>query len=615
MTPPVSNLRPIARFPITQTLYDHVWSKKGRIVPRAQLVSDGLCDDILHRLSPFLRRDAPLDILDLWPGCGLWSSKVNDLLRPRRHVLIEPTLQYFGPMLRPLANSKPCYELLSMNIYKQNNWDDIMTKYLPEQGPPSRNNTDSLPKNDALLVLASPTLPVSKRDHYTPSRWWSHLMESCMQQTGLHRYGSVRVLASLPVSEMQAVLPRAVHHRKRASILTDTVALHTFEVASPYDSDTELLCNIKGWDVLTRGAKRVAERTAAQGITTPAGREPVAIPMAPESPEAGKNPLPHIPRLFVDSHKQIMKDIARGRQAEKKDTPDKQKHKRIASTAISRLKHENSQAHAREVIAKMALELDELSRTLSRAAANPNQSQEQLKVLDDQIATLQSALSEKTDRALVKFRNPALQRIDDDRAAEQSNNFDDSILLWDRRPFEPLRIDPEEEYPREKSRCLVYFEADPNPPIIQHLHSFPPEEQHDLLRIYESFTLAANNRGAMPLSDFLPLIFINRPVNDIVKAIPSLAEYATKRLKPGAGPIALEDPNSADPNTLYQENLDYDLSTCRLRSLPVRVLWDIIVEYKRTATNVSTVQLSRMLGGTLTAFRAGGDFVPAHKLH
>lgn len=43
MTPPVSNLRPIARFPITQALYDHVWSNKGRIVPRAQLVSDGLC--------------------------------------------------------------------------------------------------------------------------------------------------------------------------------------------------------------------------------------------------------------------------------------------------------------------------------------------------------------------------------------------------------------------------------------------------------------------------------------------------------------------------------------------------------------------------------------------
>jgi hypothetical protein len=52
---------------------------------------------------------APLDILDLWPGGGLISSKVNELLQPRRHVLVEPDPRFnFGIIAEFSRFPRPC---------------------------------------------------------------------------------------------------------------------------------------------------------------------------------------------------------------------------------------------------------------------------------------------------------------------------------------------------------------------------------------------------------------------------------------------------------------------------------------------------------------------------
>lgn len=556
-------------------------------------------DDILQRISPYLRRNSPIDILDLWPGSGFWSSKVNDFLQPRRHVLIEPDMTAYGPLLRPIAASKPCYEILERDVYSIDDWADIIKQYLPEQGPSNRNTAGVLPKNDTLLVLANPPETVSKKDHYTPARWWSVLMEDCMKQSGLHCYGSVPMLVSLPVSEVQVVLPRSVANRRRPAVLTECLARHAVEVANPYAYELEAWYTWKGWDLISKSTKRVAERTAEQNIVVPAGREPPPLLTAPESPDPGLKPTPYMPRLRTERHERQIKEL---KAADR--TPKSATSKRQRGRISTKLNQENRSVYIRDLITRNQLKIDLLSQTLSAAAADPASNSERLKALDGQLAALKSAAAEQIANTHFTARGMADLTTDDSRTALLSSNFDDSVLLWDQRPFEPLHIKSEEVYPRELPRSLLYFEADPKSPVMQKLQPVPVEERRELLQLFEASSLSFATSNGKPVGEILQSIFPGRSINDLVKAIPSLAPYATKRIKPNAGPTPLKGPT--DPNRCFQENVDYDMSDCRLRCLPVLTLWEILLEYQKNSMNyVSALQFSRLLGGTMTSYRAG----------
>ena len=118
-------------------------------------------DDVLKRVSPYLRRNPPVDILDLWPGGGFLSSKVNTLLEPRRHLLVEPNINFHG-LLTPLVESKPCYKLVQEHIYGKCDWVDFFATHFPQQGPGNRESSGVIPKNDTLPVsythLTLPTI-------------------------------------------------------------------------------------------------------------------------------------------------------------------------------------------------------------------------------------------------------------------------------------------------------------------------------------------------------------------------------------------------------------------------------------------------------------------------
>jgi transcription factor 1 len=575
-------------------------------------------DDILKRLSPYLLRKPAVDILDLWPGGGLWSSKINDLLKPRRHVLIEPDLKTFKPLLQPLAQSRPCYELLSTDIHAINDWKSLLSIYFPEQEPSDHDDRDSLPKNDTLLILANPPPTGSKKDHYTPARWWSVFMETCMRQSGLHTYGSVRMIASLPVADAQAVIPRTVAERKRPALLTENVALHAFEVAGP--KDPSMWVAFKGWDVVADNASRVAQRAAEQGVTTPRGREIPPIPMAPESPDPGRLPVPYVPRTCTEFHEKLMQKINSSTlmAADSATSGKGGKRNQTRMRALIQLNKENRDAYYRQRLANKRAELDELMRTLSRSAADPNVDSTALKPILDDIETVKAAVAQETSDIHYDVLKELPTLIDDKRASLHTGNFDDAVLLWDRRPFEPLLIEPEELFPRNAERSVLYFEADSNPTSLQKVHQLPPDQRDDPFRLFEAYSLTMGTRNLITVAEFLQLIFPDRPINDIVKSIPSLAVFAAKTPKPDFDnlPKTKHGPGeNLDPAACYQDNLDYDLSDVRVRCLPSSTLWDIFVDYEKSDMKLSAVQLNRLLGGTLTSFRSGEYLMPAKKYH
>ncbi|KAJ5769292.1 hypothetical protein N7520_003851, partial [Penicillium odoratum] len=586
-----------ARFPITQTLhklYMKRASRRGGFT--AGYVSEKLCDDMIQRVSPYLLRNAPVDILDLWPGCGLLSSKLNDLLRPRRHVMIEPNLKLYGPVLQELAESKPCYKFASGEVYGAN-WAPIYEKYLPEQIRPVPEFGGTLPKNDTLLVLARPPGTDSKQNHYTPARWWASVMEDCMNQTGLHMYGSVRILVGLNTHELQVVLPRSIHERRRPAMLTENVAFHTFELASVYEP--EPWYTLKTWKSIERNKQRVAERTAEKGVITPPGREPPALQMAPQSP-ASRNKVPYNPRARTEAHYRYEKAIRKSEELSKTKSDDptpktKSKVHIEARTARHALNFDNLCSFTREDISNDLSAIDDCVRKLSRAAADPKMTADELKKLDQEIETRKAAATQKQAESHYRVSRGWDRFLDDARIEACSNKLDDSVLLWDRRPFEPLLIEEDEVFPRLPETTL-YFEADEHAVLARKLNKFAQKDRQPLMQLFQAMTLSFGSGNQISIAELADRLFPGRAANDIVKDIPSLAKYAGKRLKPGCGPMPLAD-STLDPTECFQENIDYDLSDARVITLPVDVFWDVLLEFHKMGLDYTPIQLNRLLGG------------------
>lgn len=529
---------------------------------------------------------------------------VNDFLQPRRHVLLEPEIDLYGKLLTPLVKSKPCYELVGMPLENMNEWEEIFKTHLPEQIPPSGQDLGALPKNDTLLVMAAPPAQRNVRNHFTPGRWWGAVMENCLLQKQFHRYGSVRVLLSVPPTDADDILPRTSFDRKRPAIMTENVALRAWEVASSYDHQQWM--NRKPLSLLDWNGERVAERVAAQNIDTPAGREPPALLLAPPSLEDAslitrkrRLDCPYVPRVRRDWHATVFSSV---RNAEDTSAASAQKKKAKAVT-LRTLKRENDEAYICDYLAKMQMDIDQHTQSLSRAAADRRRTPHELAVFDSDLAQLKANFASALSGEHYRYTRYVTREIDDRRIAHESDEFDKSLLLWERRPFEPLRVLPDEQYPGQQ-RTIIYFEADANPYAVPKLQGMSEDKRSEMMRLLDTMTLTFSNHNQLSADELIRALLPDYSTNDILKAIPSLAIYAGKRLKPGCGAMPLEDP-TLDPAKCFQENIDYDLSDVRMRRLPVSVMWDILFACSERSKNLSTAQFGRLLGSTTTTSRTG----------
>ncbi|OQD69803.1 hypothetical protein PENPOL_c002G07940 [Penicillium polonicum] len=602
---------PLAKFPETTRLYPVIAKQRGKIKVRPQFVSDGLLDDVLKRVSPYLRRNPPVDILDLWPGGGFLSSKVNTLLEPRRHLLVEPNINFHG-LLTPLVESKPCYKLVQEHIYGKCDWVDFFATHFPQQGPGNRESSGVIPKNDTLLVLANLPDSASAADHFKPTRWFLHFMNTCLSQTGLNMYGAVRVLATMPSTDISLMLPRSAMERTRTGVLAETIGLHNIELASP--AQPERYHQWRSWDDINDNRKLVATRAAANEIITPPNRELPPVKLVPETAHRGRNSQPYARRVQTPLHDKL---FAAFEAADKLginsslDTTDPKAKELIRKRglALTKLVRDNSASHFRQTLANTILELDEVGRTFARAAADPKESVESLKALEERMVSLKSSYTTLCANLHFVMLEKHDHVIDDLRLARLSKYVDDGNLVHDRRPFEPLYIHPDEIYPREVDRSLIYFESNPNPPVLKKVFDLPTPMVQPVLDRYFSLLALVGFRGKMPVAEFLEAIFPLEPINNHVRDIPSLTHFAERRLKPGCGPMPLPDGSTSDPAFTYQENVDYDLSGVRIRTLSAQTMVEIAIRYEKLSDKLSTIALSRALGGALTQAQVGDDLV------
>nr|KMM69561.1 hypothetical protein CPAG_05877 [Coccidioides posadasii RMSCC 3488] len=563
--------------------------------------SEKLCDDVLERLAPTFHNTGPIDIIDLYPGIGLWSRKVNELLKPRRHILLEPNEKDYLPHLQPLLDRSPNYRLLPWEPLDERKLAALFSEeYLPEQlkrvlGPQGR-----IQVNPSLLILANMT---RHRNSYSKKifTFLRHL-ESCFDQTLFHQRGLVRMISLFSAADAENVLPRKLFGRRRLAVLADATASEVIQLAGGTNESNNAA--LKGGDIWDRSARATAARAKNAGITTPRDRKPKPIELAPEALALRPSDIPHFKRPRQDWHNGFLELYEEYKQNAKDNPgstklPDPKKES-LFMVQRKRLLLENRESHIIADCLEKGLAIDDvhaqLRSIMQKGKPYPVSTPELVSKLEALTSEYDAVFSQLS--MLSKLR--AVQHIQEVRAYNNNTDSTDChtpLLLWDRRVAEPLRIKQEELQP--PIPCgIIDFHPNPSSPMLRTLQEYTSanksrEDYLDMISLFKQLIriISRGNATAVDRSLLHPL-FPGRPVTDLVEAIPSLRKFArvTATYPPGS-----TIRSAKDLQLTFAEDC---LSGTYLRELPISVLWDIALEWNRWPMRMITAQeLWKVLGG------------------
>ena len=239
---------------------------------RATLRLIFLVDAVLRRLAPSLERHKGCTIIDINPGFGLWSSKLHEWLKPRRHVLAESHKPLYSTSLSPLVDQPG-------SRYTLVDWEDKYVwqpdRYIAEGLLPSRDSSQPRGLNDSILIVANlaiATSVISERPRGAKSHHklldFAHEIRNL---SGFHGGGPVRLLMWLPEREKTAILPRTIRSRKKLALEMEMTCYVQEVVSCGITVNTKQQMRDPAVDLMS--GRQVASRTDAEGIKLPKERE------------------------------------------------------------------------------------------------------------------------------------------------------------------------------------------------------------------------------------------------------------------------------------------------------------------------------------------------------
>lgn len=435
----------VAKNQVAQGLFDSgVWNwsrrrkNKNKNVDRyrVNIVDSKLCDDILNYIGPTLERHKGCDLVDIFPGVGVWSQKLHDVLEPRSHLLLEPDGDFYQQFLDPLLQ-RPGTKLLHQSGIV---WEELASVLNPAHLPHQverRYSADETPeRNDTLLVTVNLSMyPKKKFRHYDSLMQLVlfQLMQSIRPGSLFQKYGLVRMLIWVGDEEKNVVVPRSLQRRSKSVIETELATDWVCEVAGADVLDETGFLST-GWfkrdmyiDLESVG--KVLARMREQGIVTPPGRETQAmkdfIARNGEAVVAGQQAV-HIARSFLAEKDKLEAEFAAGKLGE-------------SSAELKRLKmikywtkwndKRGSKLHELHLMRTRAIELFGKD---SPTAEELAEAQELNRTLDSTISQM-----DRTLRAEYLLARDNLQALHRSRP----------ILNWDRRYVEPLIVKQLEFFP------------------------------------------------------------------------------------------------------------------------------------------------------------------------
>ena len=428
---------------------DGAWaaSRKGANIDkyRVNIVSEKLCDDILDYIGPTLARHKGCDLLDVFPGVGIWSRKLNDLLQPRSHIMMDPDEDFYRPFLEPLL-ARPGTRLLPQSGII---WEQLTTILNPTELPHQverKYTADETPqRNDTLLVTMNLSMYPKRKFRTFDSLSQLvlfQLLSSIRPGSLFQKYGLVRMLLWLPEHEKGVLVPRTIQGRKKMAIESEISTDYVCEVAGGDPTDPEMVRSsywFRRDQSLDHESTRAAlERMREQGFALPPGREPQHVQDYLEflkaNPDASTTDGKRvIERPFMAEMEQLEADFAKGL-FEKRSS----QHKRLKTLHYLRDYKEKRS----DTVVEMIQQRDAVTRAYAKAGSNPK--------LLKKAAALGQAWVDQVNGFEKTLRSSVLLQRDNMHALNQNP----AVLNWDRRPFEPIAVRSDEFYPRVPAALL-----------------------------------------------------------------------------------------------------------------------------------------------------------------
>ncbi|KAL7951711.1 S-adenosyl-L-methionine-dependent methyltransferase [Trichoderma barbatum] len=462
-----------------------IWTRragrKGSGAPKAiephrvNIVSEGLCDDIIKYLGTSLERHRGCDLIDLNPGAGVWSRKLHDFLEPRNHIMMDLDAELYSPFLKDLTSKKNVHLIPKSGVIWKDLVEMIQTKLSHQE---ALATGESEPKrNDTLLVTANLSTYPKKAflgfDSISTMLMYQ-FMSSIKSSSLFQKYGLVRMLLWVNDDEKRRLVPKSLNRRKRGSFEAELACEWIHEVAG-HELEAENRHSLRDDWVNKESGLNTLARMQALGLKVPKGRE---VKMYKESLKSkdliGKKLAgvyaPSVPRPF----KKELEDLEHEFEEEHVELPTRLK------TLRSREKSESNYS-------KMFLEL--------------LQEHERIAAMGTDDA---SALSEANEAWNEKIDNlKKNQRMELNVLRDGYHLFRQSppALFWDRREYEPLKAKPDEFFPNSPTALL----------------DIQPKAMHPLLR-----QIGPNSNHAGDISDVMLRSWWSMSLQPVDKAMESL---------------------------------------------------------------------------------------------
>lgn len=433
-------------------------------------------EDVISYIGPSLERHKGCDLISIYPGAGLFAKALHDAVQPRSHLLLEPDETLYTPFLKPLLRKKNVKLIPKSGIIWQELQETLIPEHLPNQVEIDRLDLDKEPpRNDTLLVNMNLAMyPKRKYSLFdSVSRMILYqLLSSIRTSTQFQKYGKVRMLVWVPDDEKTTILPRCLQMRKKGAVEAELVTEYLAEVCGKDGASDEEAESVKGKNYKGRpqqfdieSLRQALLRMRDAGHVTPEGRETKLLQKFKEMDIPLDVPFPLTEEVFSTEKAFRLEVDAMQKEADagllQKGTKKAARFKMLKyyerwmekvsvklldftqrRDAIEELRKQADQAKAdgdEEGAQKLLDETERLNKEYNASVTKlPEYIKSQLKLLRDQLHVL---------------RQPAGLK---------------PVMSWDRRPWEPLRVQANEFFPNQAC-ALIDIQPKAPHPLLRHI--------------------------------------------------------------------------------------------------------------------------------------------------
>lgn len=561
---------------------------------RRDVINPELCDEALDLLRPSLPPPSTCDIIDINPGAGVWSQRLHEVLKPRRHVFIETEYGNYQDALAPLLQQEESpYRIAPSIVDALDEHQDYLSTHLRQSyGNPidsSRQHARQSPTSQLIITanLAQRGVRSNGFVGEMSKLFFEHFYRNTAMGTGAfpwHKYGLVKLLAWVPEVDKYSFNPRCASFRWRGAKQLEA-SCDIREIVASFPNDG-LRSQLSPWHGAVLQSMREVAAVQSKNEYQPPPHRRQPMPQPPSiflSPIEENFPLfqsiqgrPALVNQYIAAHKTVKeldpewleKYLNDGRFVQSNRIADKNDPRKIFSQYYIRMRT----THARYAkVDNLACAQVELERQI---VAFRKEHPRDIKGYWELVEKLQprfDMLREQRTKFFKDNRSAAMKAIDDYRAL----NHNPHLLHWNQRTFEPI--------------------------LCRARHDFFPHIPMTLLEVTPrpSFVNTINTADLQIVWDYLCHIFDFSRTVSIKEAIESLVGdgeayelFVGKFGEPGGIP-SLTDPLLGG---------SHDLSNVRLRTMSIQQLMDITLAYEAWPWRVG---LNDMINAVST-FSGGG---------